>query len=103
MANLGKINNQYSQLGLDIIGFTKVTKNATDADVPPYLKNLKADFTVVKENGRAWNYYNCQGTPAIRLLYKGYLIFENGGYSSDRITTQILEGIVEAQSCGAFR
>jgi serine/threonine protein kinase len=93
MKKLGKIDRQYNQFGLDIYGMTRINRSAKDENVTEYLKDLDVKFTVVKENGRSWNYFNCDGTPSIRLVHKGYLIWEQGYYTSDPISTQMLESI----------
>lgn len=103
MIRLEQVNRQYRQFGLNIIGLTSVTKNSTDEDVFNYLKDENIDFAVFKENGRAWNYFNCAGTPSIRLLCKGYIIWEYAYLAPDQIPTKILEGIVSAQTCGIVK
>jgi tetratricopeptide (TPR) repeat protein len=100
MARLGKIDRQYSQHGLDIIGLTQVNRGANEEEVDKYLRNLDVDFTVVKENGRSWNYFECDGTPSIRLTHDGYLVWEKRYYSDDPISLQMLEGIAAFQSDG---
>ena len=60
------------------------------------LKELGIDFTVVKENGRSWNYFSCAETPSIRILADGYLIWEKGSYTGDAIAVPLLEGMVLA-------
>ena len=96
MADLGKVDRQYNQFGLNITGMTRVNKSATDEGVNPYLENLGIEFAVLKENGRSWNYFNCAGTPSLRLLHDDYLIWEEGWFTS--LSTQMLEAMVEAQS-----
>ena len=96
MADLGKVDRQYNQFGLNITGMTQVNKSATDEGVNPYLEELGIKFAVLKENGRSWNYFNCGGTPSLRLLWDDYLIWEEGWFTS--LSTQMLEAMVEAQS-----
>jgi len=96
MVDLGRVDRQYRQFGLNTTGMTRVNRSATDEGVIPYLKELNDEFTVVKENGRSWNYFRCGGTPSIRLLADGFLIWEKGGYTNVAIPTVMLEGMVEA-------
>ncbi len=98
MADLGKVDRQYNQLGLNITGMTQVNKSAMDEGVNPYLDELGIKFAVLKENGRSWNYFNCEGTPSLRLIYDDYLIWEEGWFTS--LSTQMLEAMAEAQSSG---
>jgi len=102
MVRLKEVDRQYRQFGLKIIGLTSVTKSSTDEAVYEYLKDENISFATFKENGRAWNYYNCDGTPSIRLLCNGYLIWEQTWHAPDRMPTKLLEGMVSAQTCGAI-
>jgi len=103
MADLGKVDRQYNQFGLNITGMTQVSKSATDEGVNPYLDELGIGFAVFKENGRSWNYFNCTGTPSLRLLYDDYLIWEEAWFSSNLLATQMLEAMAEVQSSGGVR
>jgi tRNA A-37 threonylcarbamoyl transferase component Bud32/tetratricopeptide (TPR) repeat protein len=100
MVRLEEVNRQYSQFGLNIIGLTNVTKNSTDEDVERYLENENISFAAFKENGRSWNYFDCDGTPSIRLICNGYLIWQYAYLAPNRIPAKMLEGMVAAQSCG---
>jgi hypothetical protein len=72
---------------------TRVNASATEEKVVDYLKELGVAFPVVKENGRSWNYFSCRGTPSIRILADGYLIWDKGGYTTDAISVPMLEGM----------
>jgi thiol-disulfide isomerase/thioredoxin len=98
MSDLAEVDRQYNQLGLNICGMTRVNRSAKEEELGDYLSNLNVDFTVVKENGRTWNYFDCEGTPSVRLIHDGYLIWEKRYYSSDPISTQMLESIAAVQS-----
>jgi hypothetical protein len=102
MNELGTVDLHYSKIGLDIYGFTKVTKNLKDEDIYPYLSNLDIDFAVLKENGDCGRYFDVSGYPSIRLLCNGYLIWEKQWFTSDFISSQMLDGIVAAQTCSPF-
>ncbi len=103
MRRLEQVNRQYDQFGLNVVGLTSVGKNTTEEGIERYLKEQSISFAAFKENGRAWNYFDCDGTPSIRLLCNGYLIWEYVWTATDRIPTLILEGLVAAQSCGAVQ
>ncbi|MDH3889506.1 MAG: protein kinase [candidate division Zixibacteria bacterium] len=102
MDRLDKVNRQYDQFGLNVVGLTKVSKNTTEDEVERYIEDREISFAAFKENGRAWNYFDCTGTPSVRLLCNGYLIWEQAGPTTDRIPTPILEAIVAAQSSGSL-
>jgi len=88
-----RIFRQYRGHGLDVIGFTKVSRSSTEDAVRKLLADKEISFTAVKENGRLWNYFSCTGTPSFRLLHDGYLIWENELNSSEPIPTRMLESI----------
>ena len=96
MGDLATLYRQYNQFGLDVIGMTRVSRNAEDKDVDRYISDMGIDFTVVKENGRSWNFFECKGTPSVRLVSNGYLIWEKGGYTSNAIAIPMLESMVSA-------
>jgi hypothetical protein len=100
MKRLEHVNRQYDQFGLNIVAFTQVSRSSTVEGVSRYLKDNEISFAAFQESGRAWTYYQCDGTPSIRLLCKGYLIWEHVWPATDRVPTQILEALVAAQSCG---
>ncbi len=103
MVRLEEVNRQYGQFGLNVLGLTSITRSSSETEVEQYLKENHINFAAFKENGRSWNYYNCDGTPSIRLLCKGYLIWEYAYPAIDRIPTQMLEAMVSAQSCGIIQ
>ncbi len=103
MVRVEQINRQYDKLGLNISGLTRVSMNSTVEGVASYLNEQDISFAAIQENGRAWNYFDCNGTPSIRLLCDDYLIWEYAWLAPDRVPTLILEGLVAAQSCGALR
>lgn len=100
MLRVEEVNRQYGQFGLNVLGLTNITMSSSQEEVDRYLAENKISFATFKENGRSWNYYGCDGTPSIRLLYRGYLIWEYVYPATDRIPTQMLEALVAAQSCG---
>jgi len=91
------IFRQYRGQGLDVIGFTRVNRSATDDAVRQILADKNISFTMVKENGRLWNYFNCRSTPSYRLLHEGYLIWENRINSYEPIPLRMVEGMVAAR------
>jgi non-specific serine/threonine protein kinase/serine/threonine-protein kinase len=100
MVRLEQVHRQYDQFGLNVSGLTRVGKNTTENEVERYLDDQSISFAAFKENGRSWNYFDCNGTPSIRLLCNGYLIWEHVYPATDEIPTQMLEAMVEAQNCG---
>jgi hypothetical protein len=97
MPRAEKTFRQYRLQGLDVIGFTKVSRSATDEAVRQVLADKDISFTMVKENGRLWNYFDCRSTPSFRLLHDGYLIWENRINSYEPIPLRMVEGMVAAR------
>ncbi len=91
-----RVYRQYRGQGLDVIGFTVVDRSSTDDKVRQLLIDKGISFTTVKENGRLWNYFNCQGTPSIRLLHDGYLIWENEVNYTTPVPIRMVEGMLAA-------
>ncbi len=91
------IARQYRGQGLDVIGFTAVSRSSTDDAVRQLLADKHISFTTVKENGRLFNYFNCQGTPSFRLLHNGYLIWENELNYNVPIPIRMVEGMLASQ------
>jgi len=97
MPRAEKTFRQYRLQGLDVIGFTRVNRSATDEAVRQVLADKNISFTMVKENGRLWNYFDCRGTPSFRLLHEGYLIWENRINSYEPIPMRMVEGMVASR------
>jgi serine/threonine protein kinase len=97
MPRAEKTFRQYRLQGLDVIGFTRVNRSSTDDAVRQLLADKDISFTAVKENGRLWNFFNCQGTPSFRLLHNGYLIWENKINYHEPIPLRMVEGMVAAR------
>lgn len=93
MTNLAVASRQYDQYGLSVMGLTRVNRSAVEEEVNDYLDELGVKFGVFKDNGRSWNYFGCTGTPSIRLLFDGYVIWEGSPPSEKIITPQMLEAL----------
>lgn len=103
MVRFEKVYQQYGLFGLNVIGLTSTTKNSTEEDVERFIAEKKISFAAFKENGRAWNYFDCTGTPSVRLLCNGYQIWEWISPAFSWVPTVILEGLVEAQNRGIVK
>ena len=92
---LEKYYRQYAPLGVDIVGVTRVTKSATDENVLDFLKKNQISYPIVKENGRAWNYFGCTGTPSIFIVSDGMIVWRNRVSSDAALSWRMLEGLVK--------
>jgi hypothetical protein len=93
MPGLASIHREYRSAGLEVVGITEVTASATNEMVEKMLDDSDADFATVKESGRLWNHFGCEGVPSLRLIHEGTLIWEHQGLSTDRIAPSMLEGM----------
>ena len=93
MPELGSIHREYRSAGLEVVGFTRVNRSATNEMVEQMLDDSDVEFAAVKESGQLWNHFGCEGVPSLRLLHEGTLIWENQWLSSDRIAPSMLEGL----------
>jgi thiol-disulfide isomerase/thioredoxin len=90
---LGSIHREYRSTGLEVVGFTQVTRSASNEKVERMLDSSDVEFVTVKEDGRLRNHFGCEGVPSLRLLHEDTLIWEDQGLSSDRIAPSMLEGM----------
>ncbi len=97
MRRTEKLYRQYHNYGIDMVGVTSLWKNSTREDCENFLKKHDISFPIIKENGKAFSHFDGQGVPAIRLVYKGKLIWDKRVPSIEPISRHMLEGIVKAQ------
>jgi hypothetical protein len=62
------------------------------------LDDSEVEFSAVKENGRLWNYFGCEGVPSLRLLHENTLIWEEQGLSGNRLAPSMLEGMASVSA-----
>ncbi len=96
---MGKIEDfyrQYRNYGIDVVGVTNLWQPSTRGDAEKFLADHDISFPVIKEGGKAFDYFDCGGVPSIRLIYKGKLIWEEYVPSTEPISRHMLEGIVKA-------
>ncbi len=84
----------YGGLGLDILGLTSCSRSSTDEKVTGFISEKGLSFPIVRESGRAFDYYDCAGVPAIRLLHNGLLIWESTDNTSNYVPRPMLERMV---------
>lgn len=100
MPKLDKLYRQYRPFGLNVLGFTQEKGDQVDEKIEDLLAEQEISFAAFRENGRAWNYFGCTGTPSVRLLHDGYLIWEHVHPCPDRMPTEILEALVATRTAG---
>ncbi len=96
MTNINNIYKQYKNLGIDVVGVTRFTKNSNNENTEDFLEKHKIAFPIIKESGRAAAYFEITGFPNIRLVHGGKLLWEERLPSTLPISRNMLEGIVKA-------
>jgi thiol-disulfide isomerase/thioredoxin len=96
MPQLEALDKQYAGRGINIMGLTQETQNATDDDVNRFIREKGIHFPIVKESGRTASYFGATAVPAFRIIEKGRLIWEGYAPTVDRISTRMLDGLVAA-------
>ena len=94
MNDVELMNQQYRDMGVEVIGLTMATHSSTDAQVRQFITDYDLTFSVLKETGRCHNFFDVRGTPMTVLLHEGEVIWESKGINY--LTSQMLEGIVAA-------
>lgn len=96
MRKLENLYRQYHNYGIDIIGVTSLSNKSTKKDCEDFLKKNNISFPIIKEGGKALDYFNAREVPSIRLVYKGNLIWDKRAPSVEPISRHMLEGIIKA-------
>lgn len=89
-----RMNRQYSNLGIEVLGFTTVSRSSSDEKVRQFIVDNDLTFSVLKETGRTLNYFDLHGTPKTVILHEGEVIWESEGVGW--LNSRMLEGIVSA-------
>jgi len=97
MRRTEKLYRQYHNYGIDMVGVTGLWNNSTREDCEDFIEKRSISFPIIKEGGKAFTHFNASGVPAIRLVYKGNLIWEKRVPSVEPISRHMLEGIVRSQ------
>lgn len=76
LPKLAEDEAKYKEMGVQVIGLTKVTKSATDEKVAEFIKESKATFPIGKEkDGSLSKAYSVSGIPAAALVKGGKVIW----------------------------
>lgn len=94
ISGVERLSRSYRGLGVEVIGLTKVNRSSSDDDVRRFIDEYDLTFSVLKENGRATNYFDPSGVPHTVVLHEGEVIWESAG--TIWLNSRMLEGIVNA-------
>lgn len=97
MKRVENLYRQYHNYGIDVVGVTHFSKNSTREKCEDFLRAHNITFPVIKESGKAFDYFDCGGVPSIRLIYEGKLIWEKNVPSIEPISRHMVEGIIKAK------
>ncbi|MES2644290.1 MAG: TlpA disulfide reductase family protein [Myxococcota bacterium] len=76
LPKLAEEEGKYKEMGVQVVGITKVTKSATDEKVEEFIKESKAKFPIGKEkDGSLSKAYSVSGIPAAALVKDGKVIW----------------------------
>jgi len=95
MRKVEKLYRRYKNDGFDVVGVTNIWYQSTRELADKFLESHNISFPIIKEGGAAYDHFNASGVPNIRLIYKGYLIWDHQLISSEPISKPMLEGIVK--------
>ncbi len=95
MSKVEKLYRQYKIDGFDVVGLTNLWEPSTRGLSEKFIENYNISFPIIKEGGAASDHFNASSVPSIRLIYKGYLIWDHQLISSEPISKPMLEGIVK--------
>ncbi|MCK5125588.1 MAG: protein kinase [candidate division Zixibacteria bacterium] len=95
MSKTEKVYRQYKNAGLDVVGLTNFWQSSTRELNEKFIESHNISFPIIKEGGAAVDHFNVNSVPAIRLIYKGYLIWDHQLISDEPISKPMLEGIVK--------
>ena len=84
---------KYSDRGLKIVGFTKLSRGKTEDEVKTFLSENGISFPIAKESGDFSDSFNVSGIPAAAIVQNGTVIWR--GHPA-RITDEMLEKWLEA-------
>lgn len=66
---------KYKGDGLNVVGVTKVTKSATDAEVTAFIKENNLSYPIAKETGALSERFGVRGIPAAAVVKDGKVVW----------------------------
>ncbi len=91
---IDQIYREYKAFGVDVLGLTRVRRSSTDEKVTAFLRDNDVSFANVKETGRAWNYFDCRGTPFVVVTHDNEIVWEDVVPSAEAFSDRIIEGLL---------
>jgi thiol-disulfide isomerase/thioredoxin len=72
---LEAIWQKYKDKGLQVVGLTRLTKNATEEQALTFIKDRGVTYPTAKETGELSAYFNVSGIPAAAILKDGKVVW----------------------------
>ena len=87
---LNGVADKYKAKGLNVVGFTKQTRNTTDEQVSSFISENQVTYPIAKEQGDAMSqHYGIRGIPAAAVVKDGKVVWR--GHPA-RINDAMLDG-----------
>jgi non-specific serine/threonine protein kinase/serine/threonine-protein kinase len=88
-----RMNRQYGDLGVEIVGLTKITRSSNQDQVRQFISDNQVSFGVYQESGRLYNYFNIIGVPQTVILHEDEVVWESIG--AGWMESRMIEGLLE--------
>ena len=73
--NMQKMLDTYNKDGLQVVGFTKVSRGKTEEEVKQFLKETGVSYSIGVEDGTLSKYFNVSGIPAAAVVQNGTVVY----------------------------
>ena len=83
--------------GLEVVGLTRMTRNSTPEKVREFIRDEGINFAVAKDDGRAWTWFEAQGTPWLSIVRDHRVIWEYSMDSPEQIPRRMIAALARSQ------
>jgi thiol-disulfide isomerase/thioredoxin len=73
--NMQKMLDTYNKDGLQVVGFTKMSRGKTEEDIKQFLKETGVSYSIGVEDGTLSKYFNVSGIPAAAVVQNGTVVY----------------------------
>ena len=84
-----KIHEENRDKGLQVVGITRLTRDATEESVKSFISENSLSYPMAKETGDLATYFNVKGIPAAAVVKDGTIIWRG---HPQRLTSEMLAG-----------
>jgi len=72
---LEQVYESYKDKGLQVIGVTRLTRDATEESVSSFIAEQSVKYPIAKESGALAEYFNVKGIPAAAVVRNGKIVW----------------------------